>query len=159
MLTTKEISSILNVSEETVRRWIRSQDLKASQDGKSYQVNKDDLIEFIKIKSKEGGTSIGKMANLMPLAGSLLGNPVTGLIATDVTMRLVKMINAKSEKKKIEDTTKEMTSSVLSLAEVDELLSSLERQKKKLDLEYQMDLLKIEEQISEYRKIRRGMEE
>lgn len=150
---------MLNVSEETVRRWIRSQDLKAVQDGKSYQVNKDDLIEFIKIKSKDGGTSIGKMANLMPLAGSLLGNPMTSLIATDVTMRLVKMINSKNVKKKVEESTKEVTSRILTITEVDDLLLSLERQKKKMELEYQMNLLNIEEKISEYQKIRKEMEE
>lgn len=159
MLTTKEISKILNVSEETVRRWIRSQELAATQEGKSYLVDKEDLIEFIQIKAQEGGTSIGKMTNLMPLAGMLLGNPVTNLIASDVTMRLAKMIKAKDEKKKSKDNSKEVISDNVSLTEVDDLLSSLEMQKKKLNLEYQMSLLKIEEQINEYQKIKRRMEE
>ena len=46
---TKEISELLEVSEETVRRWIRSGKLKAEKSSKKQGniVNEKDLFEFV----------------------------------------------------------------------------------------------------------------
>ena len=51
---TKEISELLNVSEETVRRWIRSGKLKAEKSSKKQGniVYEKDLFEFVSDKSK-----------------------------------------------------------------------------------------------------------
>jgi excisionase family DNA binding protein len=49
-----EIAQLLNINDETVRRWVRSGDLKASKasnkDGNV--INEQDLHEFIQTKSK-----------------------------------------------------------------------------------------------------------
>lgn len=52
ILTTKEISQMLGVSEETVRRWIRTKELKAIQEGKSYLVDRNDLNHFVNKKQR-----------------------------------------------------------------------------------------------------------
>lgn len=50
----KEISELLSVNEETVRRWIRSGELKASQSSKKQGniVNEYDLLIFVSDKPK-----------------------------------------------------------------------------------------------------------
>lgn len=144
MLTTREISEMLKVSEETVRRWIRTGDLKAKQeDGKSYIVNEDDLIGFVEKKSKSTGTSIGKMASFLP------GFVGAGAIAGEVILKMIskqnKVANEKSNKKDKE---------IKSLKEITNHIESLNRKKKKLELEFQMELLEIEEEISKYQQIK-----
>ncbi|RFB12753.1 helix-turn-helix domain-containing protein [Bacillus sp. HNG] len=143
---------MLNVSEETVRRWIRTQELKAHQEGKSYIVKKDDLIEFVKEKAKEGTTSIGKMASLLPIAGVIAGG------ATASITKMIKMINSKTDVAKSEKAVQNEVVDTLSIAEIEESIVALERKKKKLDLEYQMNVLQIEEQIAEYQKLKQMLE-
>ena len=54
MYNVKEISELLSVNEETVRRWIRSGELKASQSSKKQGnvVNEYDLLVFVSDKPK-----------------------------------------------------------------------------------------------------------
>lgn len=49
-----EIAKLLNVNEETVRRWIRSGDLKSTQTSKKNGnvINEQNLYEFMKTKPK-----------------------------------------------------------------------------------------------------------
>lgn len=47
MFTVTEICSLLDVSIETVRRWIRSGELKAQKNGKSYLVSRKDLRDYL----------------------------------------------------------------------------------------------------------------
>lgn len=49
-----EIAKLLNVNEETVRRWIRFDGLKATQMSKKtgYVIDESDLFEFIQTKPK-----------------------------------------------------------------------------------------------------------
>ncbi|MGG1675929.1 helix-turn-helix domain-containing protein [Neobacillus sp. NRS-1170] len=68
MLTTKKVSEMFNVSEETVRRWIRSGELEAVQDGKIYKIDQASLIKFIDKKVKEPGNSISKMGFITGIA-------------------------------------------------------------------------------------------
>jgi excisionase family DNA binding protein len=51
---TKEIAELLNINEETVRRWIRSGKLKAERSSKKQGnvVYEEDLFEFISDKPK-----------------------------------------------------------------------------------------------------------
>lgn len=159
MLTTKEISQMLNVSEETVRRWIRNKDLKAQQEGKSYIVDKDDLIDFVKKKAEEGTTtSIGKMASILPIAGAILGGPA-GLVAGGATAsisKVIKMINSKTQAENIDKPRND--SAKQSLEDIEEYIGSLERQKRKLELEHQMKLLEIEEEIIKYQRLKQQLE-
>lgn len=116
---------MLNVSEETVRRWIRNGELKAKQDGKSYLIDKNELIDLVKKQSQISGTAIAKMSSLAGVAG----------IAID---KIIESINKKEQKKP----------KALSLQELDYEIEKLNRQKKKLELEHQMKLLEIDEEIS-----------
>lgn len=49
----KEISELLNVHINTVRRWIQSNELKSYKLGRSVRVDKKDFEEFIKRYKKE----------------------------------------------------------------------------------------------------------
>lgn len=155
MLTTKEISQRLDVSEETVRRWIRNDELKADYDGKSYLVSEENLDTFIKLKAVEGrSNSISKFKSVVP---SL--NPVAGLIAGGLPgaistaaansfIKYLKNVDSKSLQNEIEK---------LNADEIDDQIRQLEREKKKLDLEYQMNLLKIEEAIDDYKRLKKHL--
>src|ERR1700719_4198603 len=84
--TTKEISELLRVSEETVRRWIRGGELTASLDGKSYVVKGEDLEKFLQEKAKVSGTAISKMitgagAGLAAAVNPVLGAGILGIAA------------------------------------------------------------------------------
>ena len=52
--STKEIADLLVISEETVRRWIRSGYLKSTQTSKKHGnvINEENLYEFMKTKPK-----------------------------------------------------------------------------------------------------------
>ncbi|WP_217708441.1 helix-turn-helix domain-containing protein [Metabacillus schmidteae] len=152
MLTTKEISQILSVSEETVRRWIRNQELKANQEGKSYYVDSNDLIEFVKEKAKAGTTtSIGKMASFLPIAGLIAGG------ATASLSKIISMINAKEKTTQTKIQPMHKNFEKQSIEQVEECINALNRQKKKLELEYQMNLLEVEEEIEKYQKIKQNL--
>lgn len=139
MLTTKEISEMLSVSEETVRRWIRTGDLKAIQEGKSYLVEKEDLMKLIHQKASTTSSSIGKMASLLPLLGG------AGAIAGETILKLI-------TKKKLNE-PEMVEEQELSLKDISYHLEALKRRKKKMELEYQMKILEIDEEISEYQKL------
>lgn len=47
VFNTKQISEGLNLSEETIRRWIRSGELEAESFGKSYRISENNLKEFL----------------------------------------------------------------------------------------------------------------
>ena len=49
-----EIANLLDVNEETVRRWIRSGELKSTQNSKKIGniIDEQDLIEFVRVKPK-----------------------------------------------------------------------------------------------------------
>jgi excisionase family DNA binding protein len=138
MLTTKEISEMLSISEETVRRWIRTGELKAIQEGKSYFVEKNDLMKLVQQKASTTNSSIGKMASLIPLIGA-------GAIAGETILKMLTKKNL-SESEKVEK--KE-----LSLKDISYHLESLKRRKKKLELEFEMKILEIDEEIAKFQKI------
>jgi excisionase family DNA binding protein len=48
MYSTAEVATILEVEERTVRYYIQQGYLKASRDGKNYQINNNDLSSFLK---------------------------------------------------------------------------------------------------------------
>lgn len=152
---------MLSVSEETVRRWIRNNELNAIQEGKSYLVDRDDLIRFVKEKAKAGPTtSIGKMASLLPIAGGLLGG-VSGLIAGSASapiFKIIQKINSKVTETEAVTTDLHHNKEKQSIGEIEEYIDILKRQRKKLDLQYQMDLLQIDEEIAKYQKIKQNLE-
>lgn len=150
---------MLSVSEETVRRWIRNNELKAIQEGKSYLIDRNDLISFVEEKAKTGtSTSIGKMASFLPIAGGVLGG-APGLIAGGATAsisKIIKMINSK--KTETEISTAHSNTEKQTIREVEDYIEELNRQKKKLDLQYQLDMLRIDEEIAKYQKIKQNLE-
>ncbi|MGG3235588.1 helix-turn-helix domain-containing protein [Priestia flexa] len=156
MLTTKEISEKLNVSEETVRRWIRTNELKATQEGKSYLVDENDLLRFIEKKSKDKASSIGKMASVIPIVGGIIGGPTGAIVggATALTSQIIKKMNSKE---KLNTKSNNENLDKQTLEDIEDYIETLERQKKKLELEYQMNVLQIEEEIAKYHKIKQSI--
>ncbi|WP_144635942.1 helix-turn-helix domain-containing protein [Priestia megaterium] len=148
MLTTKQISEMLRVSEETVRRWIRTGELKAEQNGKSYLVEKNDLLKLVQQKSKISTTSIGKMASIIPIigeAGVAAGGTMIG--------KVLKKLNSKES---IESVVTQNTEKP-SIHEIEAIIESLIRKKKRLELEHQMRLLEVDEEIAKYHKIKNNL--
>jgi excisionase family DNA binding protein len=52
-LTIEEIAEELRVSEETVRRWIRTKQLKALSIGRGYRIRRKDYEDFLHRRSTE----------------------------------------------------------------------------------------------------------
>ena len=48
LMTVEEVSVMLNISEQTIRRYIRSKELNAIKFKRSYRITRDDLNRFIK---------------------------------------------------------------------------------------------------------------
>ncbi|WP_102346050.1 helix-turn-helix domain-containing protein [Bacillus sp. Marseille-P3661] len=160
MLTTKDISMKLNVSEETVRRWIRSGELKAQQDGKSYIVEELDLEDFVEKKSKEKGTSLSQKANLLhidPLMGSsgFLLEAMKNL--PDAVFEDPPLTEPKSKEITSLNKILSMYNSSISLLNIEDIdfeLQRLEIKKQRLELDYKMKILELEKMESNYRKLK-----
>jgi excisionase family DNA binding protein len=162
--TTKEISDLLNVSEETVRRWIRSGDLEASLDGKSYLVEEAVLEKFLQEKSKVSGTSVSKMVNNMAAGGAIAGglaaaavNPVLGAGILGLAA-LVKKGISKSGDIKGKTLDQNLNNHSLELKDIEDYIQALHRKKKKAELEFQMKLLEIDDEIASYEKLKEQIE-
>lgn len=50
VFTSKQVAQALNVSEETVRRWIRTGNLEAESLGKSYRISEKEIRRFLKTR-------------------------------------------------------------------------------------------------------------
>ncbi|HLZ62610.1 MAG TPA: helix-turn-helix domain-containing protein [Ktedonosporobacter sp.] len=46
-LTVEEIAQILKMDEETIRKWIRSKQLKAYRFGRDYRIRREDFDKFV----------------------------------------------------------------------------------------------------------------
>jgi PTS system nitrogen regulatory IIA component len=60
MLTVREVAHILDVSERTVLRWIRTGDLPASRSRERYRVNPVDLLEWASARGVELSPEFGE---------------------------------------------------------------------------------------------------
>jgi excisionase family DNA binding protein len=148
MLNTKQISEMFHVSEETVRRWIRNGELKAEQDGKSYLVDEIELERFVEIKAKTPGTSIGNLATLIPTAGAM-SKVGAGLLAGSSILKLLKNVTTMNNKE-----TTDGEQNINSVEDLDFLIKSLQRKRKKLILEHEIKLLEIDDEIATYEKMK-----
>jgi len=156
MLTTKEISEYLKVSEETVRRWIRNKELVAEQEGKSYKVREENLEKFIAKKSTETGTSISKMATLLGGVGNVIGKPATAPIVkglAGVGAAAISKTFSKGTRKAATTGTTKFTS----MEDIEYAIDSLLRQKKIVELEFQMKQLEIDQEIAKLNKLKDQM--
>jgi excisionase family DNA binding protein len=54
-LTTEEVAKELKVNVKTVRKWISSGELEASQMGKGYRISRHDLLAFAEKRKKKPG--------------------------------------------------------------------------------------------------------
>lgn len=50
LMTVEEASIMLNISEQTLRRYIRNKEIKAIKFKRSYRILKSDLMDFLEIK-------------------------------------------------------------------------------------------------------------
>lgn len=67
----KQISELLNVDSETVRRWIRTNKLKGTKDSKKtgFVVSESELKRFLNGIPKYSGVAAGLMAAAVPAVG------------------------------------------------------------------------------------------
>lgn len=49
LLTTKQVAEMIAVTEQTVRKYIKSGDIKAMKTGKHYLVLEDSVLSFLNI--------------------------------------------------------------------------------------------------------------
>ncbi len=133
MLTTKQISELLRVSEETVRRWIRTGELHAEQDGKGYLVDELALKRLVDEKSQIPGTAMNK---ILPLIQDMFGPEAAQFAKSNLFDPL---------RQSMEQAPPKPETSNESLAEE---LDRLKRKKRRLELEHELKLLEIEEKIA-----------
>ncbi len=55
-LTTEEVAKELKVNVKTVRKWIQSGELEASEMGKGYRISRHDLLAFAEKRKKRRRT-------------------------------------------------------------------------------------------------------
>lgn len=67
----KQISELLNVDSETVRRWIRTNKLKGTKDSKKtgFVVSESELKRFLNSIPKYSGVAVGLMTAAVPAVG------------------------------------------------------------------------------------------
>ncbi|WP_114572278.1 helix-turn-helix domain-containing protein [Exiguobacterium flavidum] len=136
MLTTKQISDLLRVSEETVRRWIRTGELAAEQDGKSYLVDEEALKRLVSEKSQIPGTALNK---LVPVLEDLFG-PQAAQFARETLFDPLRQMGAAPER---------------TMDAVEGDLARLKREKRRLELEHELKLLELDEKIAKLEQERR----
>lgn len=145
MLTIKNISEMLQVSEETVRRWIRNKKLNATQEGKSYLVKEEDLGEFVEKMSKNSSTSIGKWVAITGTVASL-GGAIAQNVPKDIVSKVFSKVNQTFSKS-------ESTTEKPSVLDIEMYIQELRHRRKKRELEHQMELLEIDSEITKYEKM------
>lgn len=62
--TTYEVAYRLKVSEETVRRWIRTGQLKADESNGKYMIREDDLEQFLRRRGNPAGKTLSWLASV-----------------------------------------------------------------------------------------------
>jgi excisionase family DNA binding protein len=134
MLTTKQISELLRVSEETVRRWIRTGELHAEQDGKGYLVDELALKRLVDEKSQIPGNAMNKV---LPIINDLFGPEAAKFAKSNLFDPL---------RQSMDQTVPPRPEA--SPESVAEELSQLKRKKRRLELEHELKLLEIEEKIA-----------
>lgn len=81
--TTYEIAYRLNVSEETVRRWIRTHQLPANDVSGKYLVKEEDLQQFLSRRGTPAGKAVSWLASLSS-AGVRAAAPGVAFAATNM---------------------------------------------------------------------------
>ncbi|MGX8237184.1 helix-turn-helix domain-containing protein [Exiguobacterium undae] len=133
MLTTKQISELLRVSEETVRRWIRTGELHAEQDGKGYLVDELALKRLVDEKSQIPGTAMNK---ILPIINDMFGPEAAKFAKSNLFDPLRQSMDQAVPNQEADATS------------ITEELSQLKRKKRRLELEHELKLLEIEEKIA-----------
>ncbi|MGX8178974.1 helix-turn-helix domain-containing protein [Exiguobacterium artemiae] len=133
MLTTKQISELLRVSEETVRRWIRTGELHAEQDGKGYLVDELALKRLVDEKSQIPGTAMNK---ILPIINDMFGPEAAKFAKSNLFDPL---------RQSMDQAVPNQETNSESIAEE---LAQLKRKKRRLELEHELKLLEIEEKIA-----------
>ena len=83
--TVKEIAQLLNISEETVRRWIRSGKLQATMDSRKEGsiITETMLEEFVKVVPKYASILKGSMGGFFVASTALLSTLMLAKMAKD----------------------------------------------------------------------------
>ncbi|VWX35623.1 helix-turn-helix domain-containing protein [Exiguobacterium oxidotolerans] len=138
MLTTKQISELLRVSEETVRRWIRTGELHAEQDGKGYLVDELALKRLVDEKSQIPGTAMNK---ILPIINDMFGPEAAKFAKSN----LFDPLRQSMDQTQSETVPPKQEATAESIAEQ---ISQLKRKKRRLELEHELKLLDVDEKIA-----------
>ncbi len=136
--TTYEIAYRLNVSEETVRRWIRTGLLPADDSSGKYLVKEEDLHRFIQHRGTPAGKAMSWLAT-MGSAGVRAAAPgvayAASSLATNAVLSGLKMYKVLTGIEKIgADELSVMIEEIdKSIASLHESLAAVEQQKQKLE--------------------------
>jgi excisionase family DNA binding protein len=150
MFSTWQVSEMLNVSDETVRRWIRNGELEAEmKDGKSFEINGTSLRKMIVKKAKEPGNAIYKMATLV--AGNGNNKAVNPESFVSELMGDMKINLKKKDFIRIEVGREFQNPDAVTIEELKYLINYCEIDKRILEHEYQTRILNIEKEIARYK--------
>ncbi|MCY0875535.1 MAG: helix-turn-helix domain-containing protein [Firmicutes bacterium] len=136
--TTFEVAYRLNVSEETVRRWIRTGQLKADDSSGKYLIRDEDLQQFLRRRGTPAGKAMSWLATVGS-AGVRAAAPGVAYAATNVmtsaALSGIKLYKVLSGLEKVgADELSVMVDEVdKSLASLRENLQVIEEQKAKLE--------------------------
>lgn len=146
--TTYEIAYRLNVSEETVRRWIRTGQLKADDTSGKYLVKDEELQQFLSRRGSPAGKAMSWLASVGS-AGVRAAAPGVAFVASNVMtsaalsgLKLYKVLSG-LEKLGADELS-------MMIDEIDKSITSLEESLKLVDDQKQ----KIEDGIRELEEIR-----
>lgn len=142
----KEVSKILNTSEETVRRWVRAGKLFATNSSKKegFKITSDALNQFVKDTPKYASLFAANLA--LPTIGLSLA--VGGLINTIINPKKVSPERVKEYLK--EEISKTMKAVEHKEKTIEQLQVELDNEKKKLEqYTYAIDHLDLEEIANE----------
>ncbi len=81
--TTFEVAYRLRVSEETVRRWIRTGQLRANDQTGQYMIKEEDLQQFLRRRGSTAGRTMSRLAS-MGSAGVRAALPGIAFAASNV---------------------------------------------------------------------------
>lgn len=147
--TVKQISEILGVEQETVRRWIRSKRLKAdiSSRKEGNKISEDELKRFLETAPKYLGRLTVGLSAVTPAVTTGVGLAATagGLAAGTVIAYLAQ--------KKREEVIVRPEDLLSFLQESIEKLNAVVSQKQELIVQTQTEIHNLQEQIRQYQKL------
>lgn len=146
----KQISEMLGINPETVRRWIRSGKLAAEQSSKKdgNVVSQEALVSFLKEMPKYSGFVAGLVAASAPMVGiPLVVGSLTGGLITAMGMKKGTKITAEYIQNYLSSEIRKLNTSIAKKKEtVKQLQADIDSEEQKIaELTYAMENLDLQE--------------